>query len=105
MTSRPPLPPFTQEAAIQKVRLAEDDWNTRDPEKVSLATQAIHIGGTVPSSQPGESRSSHSSHEVDERDGLPTQKGVVGIPGKPYRSTLRIRIPRRLGELVPRLRK
>jgi nuclear transport factor 2 (NTF2) superfamily protein len=34
---RPPLPPFTQETAIQKVRLAEDAWNSRDPEKVSLA--------------------------------------------------------------------
>lgn len=37
MTSRPPLPPFTQETAILKVRLAEDSWNTRVPEKVSLA--------------------------------------------------------------------
>src|ERR1700728_1594584 len=37
MTSRPPLPPFTQETAVQKVRLAEDGWNTRNPEKVSLA--------------------------------------------------------------------
>ena len=37
MAPRPPLPPFTQETAIQKVRLAEDGWNTRDPEKVSLA--------------------------------------------------------------------
>src|ERR1700755_1587846 len=37
MTSRPPLPPFTQETAIQKVRLAEDGWNTRAPEKVALA--------------------------------------------------------------------
>lgn len=35
--SRPPLPPFTEESAIQKVRLAEDGWNSRDPEKVSLA--------------------------------------------------------------------
>jgi nuclear transport factor 2 (NTF2) superfamily protein len=35
--SRPPLPPFTRETAIQKVRLAEDAWNTRDPEKVALA--------------------------------------------------------------------
>ncbi len=34
---RPPLPPFTQETAAQKVRLAEDAWNTRDPEKVALA--------------------------------------------------------------------
>ena len=37
MASRPPLPPFTLETAIQKVRLAEDGWNTRDPEKVSQA--------------------------------------------------------------------
>lgn len=35
--SRPPLPPFTRETAIQKVRLAEDAWNSRDPNKVSLA--------------------------------------------------------------------
>ena len=35
--TRPPLPPFTHETAIQKVRLAEDGWNSRDPEKVSLA--------------------------------------------------------------------
>jgi nuclear transport factor 2 (NTF2) superfamily protein len=35
--SRPPLPPFTAETAAQKARLAEDAWNTRDPEKVALA--------------------------------------------------------------------
>ena len=35
--SRPPLPPFSRETAIQKVRLAEDSWNTRDPAKVALA--------------------------------------------------------------------
>jgi nuclear transport factor 2 (NTF2) superfamily protein len=37
MATRPPLPPFTLETAILKVRLAEDGWNSRDPEKVSLA--------------------------------------------------------------------
>ncbi|GAB2886652.1 nuclear transport factor 2 family protein [Paralcaligenes ginsengisoli] len=36
-TTRPPLPPFTQESATLKVRQAEDGWNSRDPEKVSLA--------------------------------------------------------------------
>ena len=36
ITTRPPLPPFTRESAIQKVRLAEDAWNTRDTEKVAL---------------------------------------------------------------------
>lgn len=34
---RPPLPPFTEATAIDKVRLAEDGWNSRDPVKVSLA--------------------------------------------------------------------
>jgi nuclear transport factor 2 (NTF2) superfamily protein len=36
-TDRPPLPPFNHETAIQKVRGAEDGWNTRNPERVSLA--------------------------------------------------------------------
>ena len=36
--ARPPLPPFTVETAAQKVRMAEDAWNTRDPERVSLAS-------------------------------------------------------------------
>jgi len=35
--SRPPLPPFTEQTAIEKVRLAEDAWNGRDPAKVALA--------------------------------------------------------------------
>ncbi|MEU6121291.1 nuclear transport factor 2 family protein [Streptomyces sp. NPDC047123] len=37
---RPPLPPFTRESAIEKVRLAEDGWNSRDPERVALAYSA-----------------------------------------------------------------
>jgi uncharacterized protein len=37
MPDRPPLPPFTRETAIQKVRIAEDAWNSRDPVRVSLA--------------------------------------------------------------------
>lgn len=36
-TVRHPVPPFTQETALQKVRMAEDAWNTRDPERVALA--------------------------------------------------------------------
>jgi nuclear transport factor 2 (NTF2) superfamily protein len=34
--SRPPLPPFTHETAVEKVRLAEDGWNSRDPARVVL---------------------------------------------------------------------
>jgi uncharacterized protein len=41
--TRPPLPPFTRETAIQKVRAAEDGWNTRDPERVSLAYTADSV--------------------------------------------------------------
>jgi uncharacterized protein len=35
--NRPPLPPFTLATAIEKVRLAEDAWNSRDPAQVALA--------------------------------------------------------------------
>ena len=34
---RPPLPPFTRDTAAQKVRMAEDAWNSRDPVRVSMA--------------------------------------------------------------------
>jgi nuclear transport factor 2 (NTF2) superfamily protein len=37
LTSRPPFPPFDEDTARQKVQAAEDAWNTRDPERVSLA--------------------------------------------------------------------
>ena len=37
MNPRPPLPPFTEETARQKIQAAEDAWNSRDPERVSLA--------------------------------------------------------------------
>ncbi|MBL8478073.1 MAG: nuclear transport factor 2 family protein [Sterolibacteriaceae bacterium] len=36
METKPPLPPFTAETAAQKVRMAEDAWNTRDPDRVVL---------------------------------------------------------------------
>ncbi|GAC31300.1 nuclear transport factor 2 family protein [Paraglaciecola polaris] len=37
MSTRPPLPPFNEHSACEKVRLAEDGWNSRNPEKVALA--------------------------------------------------------------------
>ena len=40
---RPPLPPFDEDKAIKKVRLAEDAWNSRDPERVSLAYTADSV--------------------------------------------------------------
>ena len=40
METRQPLPPFKYETAVQKVRAAEDGWNNRDPQKVSMAYSA-----------------------------------------------------------------
>ena len=40
MNARPPLPPFTEATARQKIQAAEDAWNSRDPERVSLAYTA-----------------------------------------------------------------
>jgi nuclear transport factor 2 (NTF2) superfamily protein len=37
MSTRPPLPPFTRETAAEKVRMAENAWNTCDPERVAAA--------------------------------------------------------------------
>jgi nuclear transport factor 2 (NTF2) superfamily protein len=37
MSTRPPVPPFTEETARRKVQAAEDAWNSRDPERVALA--------------------------------------------------------------------
>jgi nuclear transport factor 2 (NTF2) superfamily protein len=41
--ARPPFPPFDEEAALRKVQAAEDAWNTRNPEKVSLAYTADSV--------------------------------------------------------------
>lgn len=41
--SKPPLPPFTEQTAAEKVRMAEDGWNSRNPEKVSLAYTADSV--------------------------------------------------------------
>ena len=41
--TRPPLPPFDRDGAIQKIRLAEDAWNSRDPQRVSLAYSAESV--------------------------------------------------------------
>ena len=51
MTVLSPLrPPFTRDTAIRKVQAAQDAWNSRDPERVSLAYMWTRNGGTGPSS-------------------------------------------------------
>ena len=48
--TRPPVPPFDEETARQKVKAAEDGWNTRDPEKVAQAHTRTPCGATATSS-------------------------------------------------------
>ena|ERR1700736_6171805 len=94
-TARPPLPPFTRETAIQKVRLAEDGWNTRDPQKLALA-YAI------------DSRWRNRSEFINGRNEivafltrkwgkeleLQTHQGTVGFHRESHRGTLRLRMAR-----------
>ena len=99
MTTRPPLPPFTREIAIQKIRLAEDSWNTRDPGKVALA-YAI------------DSRWRNRSEFVNGRDEITTflsRKWVkeldyslikeLWVHREPHCGAVRLRMARRFGSL------
>lgn len=47
---RPPVPPFTHDSAVVKVRKAEDAWNTRDPQRVSMAYSPTATGVIGPNS-------------------------------------------------------
>lgn len=58
--TRPPLPPFDIETAHQKVRAAENAWNTRDPEASPPPIPRILCGETATSSLPGAQKSSPS---------------------------------------------
>ena len=95
MASRPPLPPFTHESAIQKVRLAEDGWNTRDPAKVALA---YAMDSSMEESLRVRQRTTrhhcfpHS--QVGQRVGLQAYQGAVGIHRESRRRPLRLRVAR-----------
>ena len=79
--ARPPLPPFTRETAIEKVRQAEDGWNTRDPEKVALAysvdshwrnrSEFIEGRAEIVAFRSPEEASDHVALIVGKRDGNP----------------------------------
>ena len=91
MTQKPPLPPFTQESARQKVRMAEEAWNTRDPEKVSLAYTPGQRLAQSPRLQrrPGRHRSVLDA-EVAARAGLSPDQGIMGVPRALHRRALSI---------------
>ena len=104
-TTRPPLPPFTRESAIQKVRLAEDSWNSRDAGKVALAYAVDSRWRNRSEFVNGRERHHRISlAQMGERAGLPAHQGTVGVHGKSNRRALRLRVARRLGALVSVLR-
>ena len=102
---RPPFPPFTRESAVQKVRLAEDAWNTRDPAKVALAyaidsrwrNRSEFINGR---NEIIDFLSRKWARELDYR----LIKEMWAFAGKRDHRTLRLRVARRVGSLVSLLR-
>src|SRR6266478_1656661 len=84
--ARPPFPPFTRDSTMQKVQLAEDAWNTRDPAKVALAyaidsrwrNRSEFINGR-------NEIIAFLSRQVGQRVGLPAYQGNVGVYWEPNR--------------------
>jgi nuclear transport factor 2 (NTF2) superfamily protein len=90
-TQRPPLPPFIRETAIEKVRLAEDAWNSRDPEKWPWLTQLISRWRNRSEFVNGRQETvAFLRHKMSEGIGLSADQRTVGVRGKLYRRTLRI---------------
>ena len=91
ITRRPPLPPFTDETAIQKVRLIEDAWNSREPEKMVFAY-------TVDSRWRNRAEFLNGRQEiveflkrnVGERTRLSPDQRAVGIRREPHCCALRL---------------
>src|SRR5580704_1697375 len=82
---RPPLPPFTRESAIQKVRLAEDGWNTRDPAKVALAyATRFTVEEPLGVHQRAKRNYCFPLSQVGQRTRLQAHQRNVGIHGKPH---------------------
>jgi len=78
--ARPPLPPFTRESAIEKVRLAEDAWNTREPKKKSRSpTRWTPNGVTAPSLHQSRRSRGFPNSQVEEGAGLPSDQRALGV--------------------------
>ena len=95
MTTRPPLPPFTRETAIQKVRLAEDGWNSRDPEKVALAyTIDSRWRNRAEFPNGRQEIIEFLTTEVGERTRLSVNQRTVGARRQSHRGAFRLRMAR-----------
>src|SRR5262249_14396114 len=91
--TRPPVPPFTLETAAWKVRLAEDAWNSRDPEHVALAyTPGFPLAKPrgIRQRQAGDHRL--PDPQVGARARVPPDQGAVGVRRTSHRRALRVRM-------------
>ena len=103
--TRPPVPPFTPETARQKVRLAEDAWNTRDPERVVLVYTEDTRWRNRAEFPVGRAQVARvPAAQVGARARLPADQGAVGLRRRAHRRALRLRMARRFGPLVSQLR-
>ena len=83
--TRPPLPPFTQHTAVQKVRLAEDGWNSRDPARVALAYTEDTRWRNRAEFPVGRDAARQLLEQVGTRTGLPPHQRAVGVQRPPHR--------------------
>ena len=89
MENRPPLPPFTEESAVQKVRMAEDGWNSRDPVKVSMAyTEDSRWRNRAEFLQGREAIQAFLTRKWGPRAGLPAHQRTLGLQRQPDRGAL-----------------
>ena len=78
--SRPPLPPFTAETAAQKVRMAEDAWNSRDPARVALAYTTDSRWRNRAEFLQGREDRGIPDAQMEPRARLPPDQGSLGLP-------------------------
>jgi nuclear transport factor 2 (NTF2) superfamily protein len=101
MTPRPPVPPFTRETAIQKVRATEDAWNTRDPARLPAAYTPDSRWRNRDEFFSGREAiaaflTRKWARELDYR----LIKGIVGVHRQSHRGEICIRMSRRGGAVV-----
>ena len=89
MQTRPPLPPFTSDSALQKVRLAEDGWNSRDAAKVVTAyTLDTEWRNRVTFVTNRKEAEAFLKAKMDTRTRLPPDQRTLGLYRRPHRRPL-----------------
>jgi Protein of unknown function (DUF1348) len=102
---RPPLPPFDAQSAAQKVRLAEDACNTREPQCVALAYTRDSVWRNRAEFLTGrEAIEQFLIRKWSRGARPPPHQGALGVPRQPHRRSFCVRMARRFGELVPLVR-